>query len=960
MSDEGVQPVYAAGECEIDLARRELRIRGAPVPLGGRAFEIVEVLARFSGALVTKDELIDRIWPGATVLENTLQVHATAIRKALGPYRGLLKTEAGRGYRLLGDWAVRRHDPARPPIGLQAVRVPTNAPASNFPARVHLVGREAAIQQLCDLVSAYRVVTLAGPGGIGKTTLALEVARSVLAEFDEGGRLVELGSLLDPRRVPAAVARALELKLPGDDISAESVTRAIGSRKVLLLLDNCEHLVDAAATMAETLIRLCPHVTMLATSREILRIEGECIYRVPPLDVPADARREPDHILGHSAVELFIARAEAQGLDHVSRRENLAAIVAICRHLDGIPLAIEFAAARAAVLGIEEVAASLRDRFTALTSGRRTAVQRHRTLRATLDWSYDLLPADEQLLLRRLAVFPAGFAIEAAAAVMSGSGFATAAVLDGIANLVAKSLVVLEKGDASSRWRLLETIRAYAMAKLALHGEVSDTARRHAAYFRDFAAPAAGSSAWRVSGNEMSGKIREIDNVRTALDWSFSAPGDGATGIELAAYYAPVWLHMALAAECRERCERALAEPDGDGEAGARRRVWLRGALGSALVDAAGPEEQTKAALTEAIKTADQLKDLDTQAVALFRLAPVLEFRGEYREAWAAAERLAWIAHQCGDPDARDAADRTMGMMLLGSGRLRQAQTCFERILQTPAPPESQRRFYWYHLGSRAVTRAMLARALCLRGLMDHAQNEANASLAELRAVNSQLSLCRVIAFGMSRVTLMTEDAVAADQTVALLSETARLANAPFWQIQGRFLEGRLLIERRDYARGAQVLRDAFEYCRRIGWPLSQPECTAALAEALAGLGRLDEALETVDGTLAGVGQRENSQSLYVPELLRIKGEILLQHASDGALSGAEELFAQAGALSRGQGALLWELRTALSLARSRVRQGRLLEARQILAPVYERFTEGLGTADLRNARALLETLPLT
>ncbi len=169
------------------------------MPLGGRAFEIVEVLAQFSGELVTRDELIGRIWPGATVLENTLQVHATAIRKALGPYRGLLKTEAGRGYRLLGDWTVRRHDPAGLPVGLQALRVPTNAPASNFPARVRLVGREAAIQQLRDLVSAYPVVTLTEPGGIGKTTLALEVARSVLGEFEDGGRLVEPASLLDPR-----------------------------------------------------------------------------------------------------------------------------------------------------------------------------------------------------------------------------------------------------------------------------------------------------------------------------------------------------------------------------------------------------------------------------------------------------------------------------------------------------------------------------------------------------------------------------------------------------------------------------------------------------------------------------------------------------------------------------------------------------------------------------------------
>jgi predicted ATPase/DNA-binding winged helix-turn-helix (wHTH) protein len=958
MRDGGVQPVYAAGECEIDLARRELRIRGVPVPLGGRAFEIVEVLARFSGDLVTKDELIDRIWPGATVLENTLQVHATAIRKALGPYRGLLKTESGRGYRLLGDWAVRRHDPATPPVGLGAVRMSTNAPESNFPARVHLVGREAAIQQLRDLISAYRLVTLTGPGGIGKTTLALEVARSVLDGFEAAGRFVELGLLRDPLRLPSVVARALELKLPDEEIAAESVARAIGTQKLLLLVDNCEHVVDAAATMAETLIRLCPHVTMLATSREMLRIEGECIYRVPPLDVPADTRRERDHILGYSAVELFIARAEAQGLDSASHSDILPAIVGICRHLDGIPLAIEFAAARAAVLGVDEVAAGLRDRFTALTSGRRTAVQRHRTLQATLDWSYDLLPPDEQSLLRRLAVFPTDFTIEAVAAVMRGSGFDRAVVLYGIANLVAKSLVVLDKGDTSSRWRLLETVRAYAMAKLTLHGEFAEAARRHAAYFRDFAAPVAGSSAWRMSGIEISVKMREIDNVRAALDWAFSPQGDSDIGTELAVYCAPVWLHMSLAAECRERCEQALSAPGGDGEAGARRRVWLQGALGSALVDTEGPDERTKAALTKALETADQLNDLDTQAVALLGLTPILECRGEYGEAWAAAERFVRIADRSGDPDLHGAADRAMGMMLLDSGRLRQAQVCFERILQTQALPESQRCLDLCYLGHRAMARAMLARTLCLRGLVDQAQNEAKASLAELHDTSGQLSVCRVIAFGMSRVTLMTVDPEVANQAVVLLSEAARVANAPFWQIQGRFLEGRLLVEQRDYTRGSKVLRDAFEFCLQRDWQVSQPECKAALAEALAGLGRLDEALETVDDTLAGVGQRKTGQWWYVPELLRVKGEILLQRDTDGSPSAAEECFAQAGALSRGQGALLWELRAALNLARSRARQGCWLEARQILGPVYERFAEGLDTADLCNARALLETLP--
>ena len=212
MPDEHIRLVHASGECEIDLARRELRVLGAPVPVGGRAFEIIEVLAQSAGELVTKNELMNRVWPGAIVMENTLHVHTTAVRKALGPYRSLLKTVSGRGYRLLGDWTVRRHDAAKPPVGLQRMRVDGESPVTNFPAPVtRLIGRTAAVAQLRDLVSAYRVVTLTGPGGIGKTSLALKVARGIVGEFADGGWLVELASLSDPALVPTVTADALRV-----------------------------------------------------------------------------------------------------------------------------------------------------------------------------------------------------------------------------------------------------------------------------------------------------------------------------------------------------------------------------------------------------------------------------------------------------------------------------------------------------------------------------------------------------------------------------------------------------------------------------------------------------------------------------------------------------------------------------------------------------------------------------
>ncbi len=884
-----------------------------------------------------------------------------AFRKASGPHRGLLKTETRRGHRLLGNWTVRHHDAAAPPVGLQKIQVSGDSPATNFPVVVtRLVGRSAAAQQVRDLASTHRVVTLTGPGGIGKTVLAMKVASRILGEFEDGGWLVELASLSDPDLLPSTVARVLRLNPGGRQVSAEAVARTVGDQNVLLVLDNCEHVIEAAAALAEMFVHLCPRATILATSREVFRIDGEFVYRVPPLDVPVNGQEEADDILGYSAPELFIARAAALGSDFSPHAESLPAIAAICRRLDGMPLAIELAAARAAALGIEQVAVGLHDRFALLTSGGRTAVPRHRTLRATLDWSYELLPASERLLLRRLAVFPAGFTIDAAVAVISESGVDMSTVMDGIANLVTKSLVALDQSGEAARWRLLETIRAYALEKLATHGEAEHAARCHAAYFRDlFTAPARGST-WRLSPQDLSAGLREIDNVRAALDWSFSPSGDPEIGADLTAAYGAVWMCLSLMAECGVRCQRALLGVERDGEANPRRRLQLRALLGSALVATMGPTEQTKAVLTEAIEAAERLGDRDTQAVALFRLAPMLTIGGEYREAWAAAEGLTRIADQSGDPEILTAADRLMGLLLLGAGRVREAHTCFERVLQAPGPLEGRQRFYWYYSDNRATTRAMLARTLCLRGFMDQALGEAEASLEELRgAINRQLTpMCRVIDFGMSRVTLMTGDLPAAERSIARLIAAARLSNAPYWQTAGRFLEGKLLIERREFAKGAAALRGAFDAGKRTGSHASYPEFLGALAEALSGLGQQGEALDAVNEAIAGAGQREGGQQWYVPELLRIKGDVLLQQGLDRS-ELAEDCYDQAGEMAGEQGALFWRLRVALSLARLRVTQGRHGDAGHVLAPVYGQFTEGFGTADMRAARAMLDALPV-
>jgi predicted ATPase/DNA-binding winged helix-turn-helix (wHTH) protein len=777
VSEASANLVYSCEQWEVDLGRRELRSRGIPVPLGGRAFEIVTVLVQSATELVTKDHMMERVWPGAIVGEGTLHVHISAVRKALGPDRAMLKTVSGRGYRLLGSWTPQQREASAAPVYSPLTRTYGTPPANNFPPLItRLIGRAAAAQFVRDLVSAYRVVTLTGPGGIGKTSLAIKAVRYLLPDFEDGGWIVELASLSDPGLVPSTVASTLGLKLAGE-ISAESVARAVGGRHLVLVLDNCEHVIDAAANLAETLTRLCPRTTIVATSREVLRIDGESVYRVPPLDVPALGQAAPDYIMQYSAVELFVARTKAVNVGFSPQAEDLASIATICRHLDGIPLAIEFAAARAAVLSVQGVAAGLRDRFALLTAGRRMALPRHRTLRATLDWSHELLPETERRLLRRLAVFSGGFTIDAAAAVMTDTGFDASAVLDGIANLVAKSWVALDKSGAA-RWTLLETIRAYALEKLVEHAEADIAAQHHALYFRDLFTPQARGARSSLSDEDLARCVREIDNVRAALDWSFSSAADQAIGVDLTAAYAPVWRHLSLMSECRERCERALLSLEPHVTANMSLRMELQIAFASAIFITMGPPEQAKTLLTEAVETADALNDLNAQAEALSTLFAIYASRGEYGRAQIAAERIEKIAHRIGNPIHLRVAYRLMGLTLLSSGKPREAQQYLERVLRFPAAPGDRHGVIYYNSNDHAVARAVLARALWMQGFAEQALNEARLSLKELQGTDHQLQLCRILYHGICRIATMIGDFATADREITRLIEVATGLNA--------------------------------------------------------------------------------------------------------------------------------------------------------------------------------------
>ena len=484
--------ILAFGRFRLFPVRRELFAVDRPIKLGGRAFDVLMALIEARGAVISVDAIMARVWPGQTVEESALQSQISALRAALGADRNLIRTVVGRGYQFVGEIRVAPADsegeasavvegPADPGTGsAREAQRQTNLPE---PASV-LIGRDDALVDVLNLVGAHRLVTLTGSGGIGKSRLALAAGRQLLPQFADGVWLVDFSPLVDPALAPTAIATAVGLITARGMSRRTRLARALADRELLLVLDTCEHVIAAVAELAEALLGAGPAIRILATSREPLSTEGEWVVPVRPLAVPAIDAMPEDEPLGYGAIRLFVERARASNPRLPLNREVLDQIAVICRRLDGMPLAIEMAAARTSMLTVAEISARLDDRLRLLTAARRTALPRHRTLRATLDWSYDLLPDSERVMLRRAAIFAGSFSLDAASAVAAvSSSPAPWAVIEALSMLVAKSLIVQLPGDESSRFRLLDTTRAYALEKLAETNERDGCARRHAEYY---------------------------------------------------------------------------------------------------------------------------------------------------------------------------------------------------------------------------------------------------------------------------------------------------------------------------------------------------------------------------------------------------------------------------------------------------------------------------------------------
>jgi predicted ATPase/DNA-binding winged helix-turn-helix (wHTH) protein len=610
---------YRFGLFELQPDERRLLASGAPVHLGANAFDVLVVLVERAGHLVSKDELLRRVWPKVVVEENTLHVHISALRKVLGT--GAVATVFGRGYRFVLEVTQ---------FGAAATALAA-APKHNLPHDLtSFIGRESELAELSQLLRSARLLTLTAAGGCGKSRLAIELARQQAQVFPDGTWLVELAALTDAAMLPQTVATVLGIKEKMGAKLVDTIAEYLASRGPLLVLDNAEHLLEACAQFTASLLSRCGRLVILVTSRERLRITGEQTYRVPSLSMPdEESDTTPESIAAYESARLFIDRARLQLPHFAITPQNCAAIASVCRRLDGIALALELAASRVQNLSVEELSRQLDLRFELLTEGSRTALPRHRTLRALIDWSYDLLSHAESAMLRSVSVFAGGWTLEAAVQVWARNGAEANDVVILLASLTDKNLVVSNEHSGTARYQLLETIRQYSVDRLRETGEEAQSRNRHLAYFRalayDGSRGALGGPDQRVW---LDRQDAEHDNFRAALTWSVAANAED--GLYLAAALVRFWGFRSHFAEARVWLTRLLDAVPGSSRT-IHRTIALNGAGFMAICqrDYAAAEQFYE----KGVELAREINDSDNVAYALDGLGHVALEQGRYDDA---------------------------------------------------------------------------------------------------------------------------------------------------------------------------------------------------------------------------------------------------------------------------------------------------------------------------------------
>jgi predicted ATPase/DNA-binding winged helix-turn-helix (wHTH) protein len=946
--------VLSFGPFRLAPRGRVLTREGVALELGARTLDILIVLASRPNEAIGKRELMDLVWPDVTVGEGSLRFHVASLRKALGDgVNGAryIATLAGRGYCFVAPTSRSKARDVENLAGAADV-APANAagrlPFANVPSRLtRMVGRADVVLSLSSLLADARFVTVVGVGGVGKTTIAIAVGHELAEAFAGAVLFVDLGALRDPNLVAGSVASLLGLSVQAED-PASVLVPYLRDKRTLLILDTCEHLMEATAALTERIFSAAPEVHILATSREPFRVEGEHVYRLEPLAFPPEDM-ELTAIAGaltFPATQLFMERAAATGARLTLSDTDAVIVARICRKLDGVPLAIELAAGRVGTYGLEQTAALLEERLSLLWVGQRTAPPRQQTLKATLDWSYGLLSDPERQVLRQLAVFIGSFTLEAARGVLASVTLDQVSVLGAIDSLVAKSMVVNQGTGTPMRYRLLDTTRSYALEIIVGDGERAELAGRHANYYRRWLEQIAAEWPSLSNAQQRALHLADLANVRAALEWCFGTNGNTRVGVGLAAAAAPVFWTNALRPESHLWAERAISELDETTRGGAE-EMHLQATLGMSLMFERGEPEPARVALNRSLAIAEERGDVNKHLQLLVPLHAFLTRTQDCKSALAHAKRGVAAATTTGNPTALAFASSLLGISLHFIGDLAAARVALEAGLQRGSGFKRTSSIFLV-AGHHLWAGAALSRTLWLQGHPAQAVDRARRTVADAGSMDISLGL--VLDWTFSVFLWVGDLQTAAEYLVAMI---ARAESKSLAKVESRGFQGQMDICRGEFERGVAALQGCVDDLRDTRYELLTA-FNISLVQGFAALGRLEEGMTLIDAAIRSV--EVNGDLSFMPELLRVKGGLLLSMpGADG--EEAETCFMQSLGLSRRQGALAWELRTAVDLAGLWAARGRTEDARALLQPVFEQFDEGFDTADLKAGARLLESL---